>query len=461
MSAKNIIKDLVRESQAAIGTLPLIARDVRLPKAEFKVLTVTGIRRCGKSSLLRMDMAAELAAGTARERMFFINLEDERLDAETATLTAIPEAYQELYPGIALDQVRMYLDEIQIMPRWEQFVVRMSEMEKAVVRISGSNSKLLSREIATTLRGRTLNTPLLPFSLAERLRLRGLVLDPYLPRERARLKAEVRDHLLWGGFPEVITLPRPDKRPQLDEYFNVLLFRDLIERHGILQPVVVKHFLKRMLASATKPVSVSKVDQMLRSAGIRTTKALLYDWLDHALDTHLLIRCDRFGASATERLTSTTRFFCTDNGLLTAVTGSFKDEWGKLLENATAVEAVRQGWGISYYKEKRECDLVLSANGRPMRRAGVLEHTGPRNTPTRTGGSRGSLRRLRRQGRHRGDLRGARGHQGGQTACAGGAVLGGGRGAEEIVAGTAPTGTRPRNGCRGDRAADTFGRLSS
>ncbi|HRT53930.1 MAG TPA: DUF4143 domain-containing protein, partial [Flavobacteriales bacterium] len=193
------------------------------------------------------------------------------------------------------------------------------------------------------------------------------VLDPYLPRERARLKAEVRDHLLWGGFPEVITLPRPDKRPQLDEYFNVLLFRDLIERHGILQPVVVKHFLKRMLASATKPVSVSKVDQMLRSAGIRTTKALLYDWLDHALDTHLLIRCDRFGASATERLTSTTRFFCTDNGLLTAVTGSFKDEWGKLLENATAVEAVRQGWGISYYKEKRECDLVLSANGRPMR----------------------------------------------------------------------------------------------
>ena len=367
MSAREILKDIITVSQAGIGKCPLVPRDAVLPQVNRKVLTVTGIRRCGKSSLLRMDMAAQLAAGVDRERMLFISFEDERLEAVPSTLTAITEAYHELHPEIPMDRVIMYLDEVQGMPRWEKFVSRVSEGDGVTVRISGSNSKLLSREIATTLRGRTLNTPLLPFSLAERLRLRNIELSPYLPRQRALLRKEAMDHLLWGGFPEVIAAQLEVRRSMLDEYFQVLLFRDLIERYGIQQPVIVKHFLKRMLASATKPVSITKVDQMLRSAGIRTTKALLYEWLDHSLDVHLLIRCDRFGASATERLTSTTRFFCTDNGLLTATSAGFQDEWGKLLENMTAVDAVREGWQISYHKEKRECDLILCTDGKPKR----------------------------------------------------------------------------------------------
>lgn len=369
--AKEVIKELILASQESIGRTGLVRRDAELLRMRGKVSTVTGIRRCGKSSLLRLEMEALLASGVERERMFYLQLEDERLDAAPETLTAIATAYQELYPEIVLSKAFFFLDEIQCMPRWEAFVRRILEVDGATVYLSGSNSRMLSHEIATSLRGRTLNTPVLPFSYAERQRLKGTAFHPNKPRERARMMADIKDHLLWGGFPEVIQAEPEKRRALITEFFHVLLFRDLIERYGIQQPVPLKEFLKRMLASATKPTSVSKVHHALRSAGLRPAKAFLYEWLDHALDVNLLIRCDRLGASANERLTSTTRFYSADNGLLTAITAAFRDEWGRLLENSVAVDAVRAGWRIAYYKdlkrEGRECDLLLLHDGKPKR----------------------------------------------------------------------------------------------
>jgi predicted AAA+ superfamily ATPase len=371
MMAKEVIKELIKASQDAIGQHRLVERDVAPMRMRNKVSTLTGVRRCGKSSLLHLEMQRLMANGIDRERMFYLQLEDERLEPSPATLTAITAAYQELYPGIPLHQVTVFLDELQGMPRWEAFVLRLLEADRATIYLSGSNSRMLSHEIATSLRGRTLNTHVLPFSYAERLRLRNVSYDPYKPKQRAAMLADVHDHLLWGGFPEVVQADERTRRALITEYFHVLLFRDLIERHGIQQPVVLKEFLKRMLASATKPTSIRKVHDMLRSAGMKPTKDLLYTWLEYALDVNLLIRCDRFGASANERLTSSTRFFSVDNGLLTAMTTAFRDEWGRLLENMVAVDAVRAGWQIAYYKDLRrvgrECDLLLLTNGRPKR----------------------------------------------------------------------------------------------
>src|SRR5690606_15074373 len=253
---------------------------------------ITGIRRSGKSSLMRLQADALVQQGVDRNRIVFLNLEDDRLEPAHTTLDQLLRAYQELHPEIPLQQVHFFLDEVQAMPRWDRFVLRLHEEEQAQVMVTGSNANVLAKEIATTLRGRSLNIPLMPFSFSERMRLKALDLDPFLPKDAAKLANEQRDHLQWGGFPEVIGMVPEFRYKLLQEYFDVMLFRDLLERYGILQPVVLKHFLKRVLTSATKPMSIRKMDLDLRSAGIKTTKDLLYDWMDHAQAVHLVMRCE-------------------------------------------------------------------------------------------------------------------------------------------------------------------------
>lgn len=367
MNDPALLKTLITRGQAAIGDRDLVPRDVALPQAKSKLLTITGIRRCGKSSLMRLQADALLGSGVDRKCIVFLNLEDDRLDPTHTTLDEILRAYQELHPDIPLTKVHFFLDEVQAMPRWDRFVLRLHEEERAHVMVTGSNAKVLAKEIATTLRGRSLNIPLMPFSFTERLRLKGLDLDPFLPRDAAKLANEMGDHIQWGGFPEVITMDHGFRYKLLQEYFDVMLFRDLLERYGIQQPVVLKHFLKRVLTSAAKPMSVRKMDMDLRSAGLRTTKDLLYAWMDHAQAIHLVMRCEPFGAHARERLSGKTKYYATDNGLLSAMSFNFQDEWGRLLENAVAVEAVRQGAALTYFQGKHECDFILLRDERPWK----------------------------------------------------------------------------------------------
>lgn len=361
------LRSIILAGQEGIGRSNLVPREATLPKAPGKVITITGARRCGKSSFMGLGMEALLAKGVDRQRIVSVNMEDDRLEDAHTTWEALLNAYRELYPDIPLSHVHFFLDEVQSIPRWERFILRLHEQERAQVMVSGSNAKMLAREIATNLRGRTLNVPLMPFSLRERLRLRGLELRPDLPRDRARLVNEMKDHLRWGGFPEVIGLGAVERTRLLQEYFDVMLFRDLLERYGILQPIILRHFLKRVLTSATKPMSVNRIDQDLRSAGFKTTKPLLYEWLDHAQAIHLVMRCDPFGAHVRERLSGYARYYAVDNGLLSAMSFNFQDEWGRLLENAVAIEAVRQGAAITYYRGTRECDFILLRQDRPWK----------------------------------------------------------------------------------------------
>jgi len=367
MNDPALLKTLITRGQAAIGERKLVARDVKLPRAAGKLLTITGIRRCGKSSLMRLQAEALVKKGVDRRHIVFLNLEDDRLEPSHTTLDQILRAYRELHPEVPLSKVHFFLDEVQAMPRWDRFVLRLHEEEQAPVMVTGSNANVLAKEIATTLRGRSLNIPLMPFSFSERLRLRGLELDPFLPKGAAKLANEQRDHLQWGGFPEVIGMDPRFRYKLLQEYFDVMLFRDLLERYGIVQPVVLKHFLKRVLTSATKPTSVRKMELDLRSAGVKITKDLLYEWMDHAQAVHLIVRCEPFGAHARERLSGKTKYYATDNGLLSAMSFNFQEEWGRLLENAVAVEAVRQGAALTYFQGKYECDFILLRDERPWK----------------------------------------------------------------------------------------------
>ncbi len=282
---KEILKTIIREFQ--LEELPtFVPRELELPLSSGKIIILIGPRRAGKTYLFYQHLSELLQKGTPREKILYLNFEDERLDFTPQTLDLILQAYRELYPEIELREVYFFFDEIQNATEWERFVRRIYDRYSRNIFLTGSNSRLPSQEIATSLRGRTLTYEIYPLTFREFLRFKEFAFDPrldlYHPQKRARLLSLFEEYLLFGGFPEIVFLPRELKLKTLQEYFEVMLYLDLAERYQILDTLVLKYFLKRLIENAGKPLSVHKIYNELRSQGLKVGKDTLYRYLEYA-----------------------------------------------------------------------------------------------------------------------------------------------------------------------------------
>ena len=168
---KEVLKAIIREFH--LDELPsLVTRDIELPLSSGKIITVIGPRRAGKTFVLYQHILKLLQQGIPKEKILYFNFEDERIDFTPQTLDLILQAYRELYPDIELREVYFFFDEIQNAPKWERFVRRVYDRYSKNVFLTGSNSKLLSQEIASSLRGRTLKYKVYPLSFKEFLRFK-------------------------------------------------------------------------------------------------------------------------------------------------------------------------------------------------------------------------------------------------------------------------------------------------
>ena len=178
-----------------------------------KIITVPGVRRCGKSALLLLAINKLLSEGTSREHILFLNFDDERLPFSADNLDEILQAYRELYPHIPLRDVYMFFDEIQMAQDWEQFVRRVYELECKHIFLTGSNSRMLSSELSTSLRGRTLQYEEFTLSFTEYCRFIGTNVNPHSSTGQATLINAFQSYLVNGGFPEVTLAPPLYKKP--------------------------------------------------------------------------------------------------------------------------------------------------------------------------------------------------------------------------------------------------------
>ena len=174
-------------------------------------------------------------------------------------LDLILQAYRELYPGINLQEVHFFFDEIQNIDGWDKFIRRIYESLGKNIYITGSNSKLLSKEISTSLRGRALSYKLFPLSFAEYLEFQGIEADSISSQGRAFMRNNFQRFLRYGGFPELLSMGQNLYDKILQEYYNTMIFRDLVERYEIKQVHVLKYFIKHLLNSITKDISVNKI----------------------------------------------------------------------------------------------------------------------------------------------------------------------------------------------------------
>jgi predicted AAA+ superfamily ATPase len=350
------IKHIIRDFHLS-ADFKVIKRDVSIPLNSGKIVTLIGVRRCGKTSIL-YETIDQLAATIDKTSILFFNFEDERLDLDVKSLDTILQAYRELYPDNKLSECYFFFDEIQNVDGWEMFIRRVYDSISKNLFITGSNSKILSSDIATSLRGRTITYEILPLSFREYLRFEKIKIDLYSSKSQALINNRLDKYLVQGGFPEIALLDKSFHQKILQDYFSVLIYKGLVERFSISNTSVLKFFLKRILASSTKQLSVNKIYNDLKSTGIKVGKNSLYDYLGYIEDIYLSLILEKFSykLSSTEK-----KVYSIDVGLNNAISFKFSEDSGKALENTVYLELRRRCNQLYYYADRNsECDFIIN-----------------------------------------------------------------------------------------------------
>ncbi|MBI5307122.1 MAG: ATP-binding protein [Planctomycetes bacterium] len=355
---KDIIKEIIRDFHVA--PLPsLVERDISIPFSSGKITTLVGARRSGKTCVLFNLMDKLVKAGIDFRNILYVNFEDERIDLKLNELDLILKAYAELYPDTKTRDCYLFFDEIQNIENWEKFIRRVYDSLTENIFITGSNSRFLSSDIATSLRGRTISFEVFPLSFREYLRFNRVGIDIYSSRSLAKINNYLLRFLKSGGFPEVFAYDDNMRAKVLQEYFNVMIYRDLIERYEIKNALVLKYFLKRILASATKQLSVNTIYNELKSSGVKIGKNHLYEYLDACQNIYLAFVLTKHTHKLVARELGERKIYAIDNGLLNAISFKFSEDKGKAVEQAVFLELKRRGSEVYFYREKYECDFII------------------------------------------------------------------------------------------------------
>ena len=363
MMIRDTIKSLIITKQREIP-FSMIERETKLPIKSQSIVTVVGVRRCGKSSQMQLSINALVEKGVPPEAILCVGFDDERLAGMKATdLEEVLEAYRELYRSQDLKDVFMFFDEIQLIDNWELFVIRVFKSYCKNIFISGSNAKMLSQEIATTLRGWSIEEKIYPLSFVEYCQFTGTKTHHLTEQETTNLRLKWDEYYMESAFPEIVLTELKSLRDKkLQAYFDVMLFRDLVERHNIGNTSVLRYFIKRLMNNLTKPTSINAIYNDIKSQGFKISKDDLYLWADYACECFMFLRLSKFTPSLIEEQQSLRKYYFIDNGLRQAVLLPQSDDNGKLLENAVLLHLHRHLHPldkITYYSGNKECDFVV------------------------------------------------------------------------------------------------------
>ncbi len=346
----------------------------QLPPTVRKAVTFIGMRRSGKTWMLYQNILNLMSQGIPRDRIIYVNFEDERLSGiQTKDLQSLLDVYFELNPqNEKSERIFLHLDEIQVVEGWEKFVRRLLDSLQFNLYITGSSAKLLSKEIATELRGRSITREVFPLNFGEYLEYQGVLID--IDRLTAKKKAIVLHHLATflkkGGFPETLGLSDWTHREILQNYVQVVIYRDVAERHKIGSISVLEKWITHCLQNPTTHLSINKVFGHFKSLGLRISKNSLYEWLDYIEDAYCLFSLKCFDLSERKSSLKTKKIYPVDSGLVTAYAIHPDTKLGQTLETAifrTLREAsdnlhyytTEQGWEVDFLFQTPEGRMEL------------------------------------------------------------------------------------------------------
>lgn len=362
------IREKIADSTREPFPLP-VKRDAGTVDLKGKANAVIGMRRAGKTYFLYQCLIERLKRGVERERLVYFNFEDERLGAlQAEDLGFVLEEYYRRFPGFRREAtVTWCFDEIQVVPGWERFVRRVLDTEAVEVFISGSSAGMLSREVATSMRGRAMETLIAPFSFSEFLRARGIddtaTEDWTGARRQSLLRATFDDYMTTGGFPEAAQIGETRARLRLLQgYVDSVLFRDVAERHGISNLAALRALVRQLLRHPASSFSVTKTHADFRSRGIAVSKETLLDLMHHLVDAFLVFTLPVASRSERARQVNPRKLYLADHALAAAFSPAEGLDRGHLVENVVACELMRRSRDLSYVRTRtgKEVDFLAT-----------------------------------------------------------------------------------------------------
>ena len=348
---KNIIAQLIDDFHERKLPEPVI-RNKEFPEIKGKADVVIGMRRSGKTWFCYQKIKELIASGIKKEEVLYLNFEDDRLlDFNVHNFQEILDVYFGKYPEHRNTRCNFFFDEIQRIDQWELFIRRLLDTENLQIFITGSSSKLLGSEIATSLRGRSLSIEIFPFSFEEFLKFHELFSarpKTFGANTVSVLRKAAKEYLEVGGFPEVQKLDRNLRIEVLQGYIDSVLLKDIIERHKVSNVHVLKHLVRHIMNSFGGRFSVNKFYNTMKSMSIKCTKNSLYEYLDHLTDAFLFYKVPIHSRSEKARLINPAKIYTIDTGLLNAMTFRHSYNYGPLLENMVFMHLRRGGYEVEY-----------------------------------------------------------------------------------------------------------------
>ena len=348
------------------GIPQLVKRELSIPKKIplKRAISIIGPRRAGKTYTMFQLIEEIVKDGISINRTIYINLERTDLeDCNSKDLMAMMETYYEMYPENKKRKTWLFLDEIQNVGMWENFVRTVIDSENVQVFISGSSSKLLSKEIATALRGRTITYTILPFSFKDYLAAENMESRKYLSTsEKASLINALKTYMEKGGYPEAIIYKKESERI-LTDIVETTMYRDVVERYGVRNTRLLKLLIQSLINSSQREFSVHKFYNYTKSTGMKVSKTTLYNYMNALADVFLIFLLRKYSTSLREAEQSIPKVYVVDNGILIL---SGVNDFGKLLENLVFLELTRRNKNVYYYKsiDNKEVDFVIVEKGK-------------------------------------------------------------------------------------------------
>lgn len=353
---KLLLKQILTDNQHEVERYQVHPRAIDMD--EFPCYVLVGVRRAGKSFLLFQKMQQLLAEGHGWDEMLYLNFEDDRLtDFTTSDFNLLLECHAEM----SSKRPTLFLDEIQNIAGWEKFARRLADTRHRVY-ITGSNAKMLSHEIMTTLGGRYLTVEVYPFSLKEYFDFSGQSYDENTllgTDSRAGMKRSYSEFFHWGGLPESIGLPV--KRNYLSSTFQKIYLGDICSRNNISNPNLLRLMVKKVAESIKQPISYNRLAKILSTVGGKISVPTVSNYMQYCEDSWLLLRLHNMASSFAEKETIS-KYYFVDNGLLNLF---LLDGETSLLENLVAVTLFRK-YGhdkdnerVFFYNSNVEVDFYI------------------------------------------------------------------------------------------------------
>jgi predicted AAA+ superfamily ATPase len=347
ISGSQLEELVLSQKESFLSRDPGIPREIateRFRKTD-QIVVITGIRRCGKSTLMR-QLSAQYSD------FLYINFDDDRLmDFSLPDFPALMLLFEKTSPGVKV----LFIDEIQNVPGWERFIRRIHD-EGYKVFLTGSNANLLSAELGTRLTGRYTTITLYPFSFRECLRFRSVSTGRITAKKKAAVLGEFDRYLTGGGFPEYLKYQDPE---YLKRIYDDILFRDIISRYRIREVKGFRQLAHYLFTNAANAATYNALKNILGFKSVASVR----DYVGFLEEAYLVFECFRYDFSLKKQYVNEKKLYCIDTGMRNAVAFRFSDDRGRMLENLVYIELLRRGKSVYFSRNPNECDFITEERG--------------------------------------------------------------------------------------------------